>query len=86
MCDVCRIKKLNWKFLNGPKRTSLTKAQLHGLYKSRAATIVLCHLHHIQLFMMGESFFLQAHPILGYELKTGAKAQQKVDSQVEEAA
>lgn len=60
MCDVCRTENIDWKFANGPQ-AKLHQARLFRVYKNRVAVIKLCHIHAIELFIMGEERFLANH-------------------------
>lgn len=60
MCDVCKAEGIDWNFSNG-KKTKLNKAKLYRVYVGRTATVQLCHLHDIQLFVLGEQRFLKEH-------------------------
>lgn len=67
MCDVCQAEGLNWTFLNG-KRTAIRNAKLYRVYMGRVAFVKLCHLHDIQLFVLGEQRFLKEHIYLAKTL------------------
>ncbi len=67
MCDVCRAEGLDWKFANG-KREDLHRVRLYRVYKDRVAVVELCHLHAIELFILGEQRFLKNHADLCIEL------------------
>lgn len=71
MCDVCRTENLDWRFLNGPSKDKLQDAKLHTVYMGRVANIKLCHIHSIELFVLGEYLFLSRHHNLCQELATG---------------
>ena len=77
MCHVCESEGLDWKYMNGADedsstvRSSLQRARLYRVYQDRVAQIKLCHIHSIELFLLGERRFLEHHPALCYEL--GAK-------------
>lgn len=60
MCDVCKAEGRDWNFANGDK-TRLANAKLYRVYVGRTAAIKLCHLHDIQLFVLGEQRFLKEH-------------------------
>lgn len=63
MCDVCTAEGIDTKFVNGNKVSS-GKSYLYKVYQGRVAAVNLCKLHDIQLFVLGESRFLQEHIIL----------------------
>lgn len=58
MCDVCKAEGLDTQFMNGPARSRISASKLHRVFKGQVATIRLCTLHDIQLFMLGEQKFL----------------------------
>jgi hypothetical protein len=60
MCEVCKAEGLDSKFKNGDKNLS-NKNALYKVFKNTVANIRLCHIHSIELFMMGESRFLKDH-------------------------
>ena len=61
MCDVCASESIDWKFVNGENRTTLHQAKLYRVYKDKVALVKLCHLHGIELFVLGETRFLCNH-------------------------
>lgn len=66
MCQVCKIERVDWKFLNGDKRP-LSRASFYRVYVGEVKTVSLCYLHSLELFSVGESRFLEAHPGLALE-------------------
>lgn len=60
MCDVCKAEGIDWEFVNG-KKTNLRNAKLYRVYMGRVANVKLCHLHDVQLFVLGEQRFLKEH-------------------------
>lgn len=59
-CDVCAVRGLDSRFLNGNK-TSLRKNHLYKVLVGKVATIKLCHIHDIELFHLGEKRFVMEH-------------------------
>lgn len=60
MCDVCKIRGLDYKFLNG-KKDWLKQNFLYKVLVGKTAKVKLCHLHDIELFHMGEKRFVMQH-------------------------
>ncbi len=58
MCDVCSMKGIDTKFVNG-KDVGPTVAKFYRVFVGHVAVAQLCRLHDIQLFELGESRFLQ---------------------------
>lgn len=67
MCQVCELEGRDWKFDNG-ENSELTKVRLYRVYKGKIAVIELCHLHAIELFLLGEQRFLLNHVKLYMDL------------------
>lgn len=76
MCDVCESENIDWRFKVG-KTKSLARAKLYNVYDGRTASISLCLIHDIELFMIGEKKFLSQHPRLALSL---AKEKEKFAS------
>ncbi|OUR96869.1 hypothetical protein A9Q84_11065 [Halobacteriovorax marinus] len=57
MCDVCKAEGLDSQFMNGSK-SRISPSKLFRVFKGQTATIKLCSIHDIQLFMLGEQRFL----------------------------
>lgn len=72
MCDVCHEEEIDWKFNNG--RKPLHNCRLYRVYQARVANIKLCHIHAIELFCVGESRFLESHPLLAISLHNSKKS------------
>lgn len=66
MCQVCKIEGVDWKFHNGDKRP-LCRATFYRVYVGEVKAVSLCYLHSLELFTIGESRFLEAHPGLALE-------------------
>lgn len=60
MCEICKSEGKNYRFLNGTK-DFLTTQQLYKVFKTSVASVRLCYVHAIELFMIGESRFLREH-------------------------
>ena len=60
MCEVCKSEGENFQFRNGPKKF-LYHNVLYKVFKNSVANIKLCHIHSIELFMVGEKKFLKEH-------------------------
>jgi len=60
MCEVCKCEGVDYKFKNGPTK-GLNRDTLYKVYKDHSANISLCHIHSIELFMVGEKRFLKNH-------------------------
>ncbi len=67
MCEVCKCEGVDYKFKNGPTK-GLYKDVLYKVYKGQTANILLCHIHSIELFMVGESRFLKSHLVFARDL------------------
>ena len=66
-CDVCKVEGTNCVFANG-RKGKITQAKLYRVYKGKVAKIKLCHLHDIELFMLGEFKFLKEHINLAMDI------------------
>ncbi len=73
MCDVCVSEKIDWKFVNGSNKSELHPVKLYRVYKDKVAVLKLCHLHGIELFVLGETRFLQIHLSLARDLAMSKK-------------
>lgn len=71
MCAVCHIEDLDTKFFNGSR--SQSEAQLYRVYVGQGARMILCHIHNIELFSVGESRFLSNHIKLVQDLSENKK-------------
>lgn len=60
MCDVCRIKKIDPKKLNGVRLHTNT-AHFYTA-KNSSLKVNLCNYHDRELFLRGEKSFLERHP------------------------
>lgn len=67
MCDVCSSEGIDWKFVNGTK-DGLHQVKLYRVYKDKMAVCKLCHLHGIELFVLGEKRFIENHLNFAREL------------------
>lgn len=67
MCDVCSVEGKDWKFMNG-KHGNLVRSKLYNIYEGKVATLNLCLIHDIELFMLGENRFLEEHLSLARQL------------------
>ncbi len=72
MCDVCREEEIDWKFKNGTKPSS--SCRLYRIYRGQSTQVMLCHLHSIELFCIGETRFLKFHPRLAMKLHTNVRS------------
>ena len=61
MCDVCKIEEIDTIFVNGPDKPRSVRVKLYKVYKGDIAIAALCHLHSIELFLVGEPSFYKAH-------------------------
>ena len=73
MCDVCTSEKIDTKFVNGESHSTVHTVKLYRIYKDKVALVKLCHLHGIELFVLGETRFLRNHLSLARELAVGKK-------------
>lgn len=73
MCDVCASEGIDWKFVNGEHKTTLHQVKLYRVYKDKLAVVKLCHLHGIELFVLGETRFLSNHISLARDLANSKK-------------
>lgn len=71
MCDVCREEGFDWKFHNGEK--PLNNCRFYRVYRGQTAQVMLCHLHSIELFCIGESRFLERHPKLALSFHSSSR-------------
>ena len=68
MCDACTSENIDTKFVNGERKSTVHHVKLYRVYKEKIAVIKLCHLHGIELFILGETRFLENHLNLAREL------------------
>ena len=73
MCDVCTSENIDSKFVNGESKSTLHQVKLYRVYKDKVALVKLCHLHGIELFVLGETRFLKNHLNIARELALGKK-------------
>lgn len=66
MCDVCNLKKIDWKFKCGEK--PLEGAKLYCVYVGKIARLTLCRIHSVELFAVGEIRFLHRYIELAIDL------------------
>jgi hypothetical protein len=74
MCEICKVDGNNYLFRNGPKK-KLTGNFLYKIFKDKVAPIMLCHIHSIELFRIGEKRFLMQH--LNFARAIATRARQK---------
>jgi hypothetical protein len=60
MCEVCDIENIDTFKKNGSLETKTTK--LYSVLVDEIMTVELCKLHILQLFICGESRFLEKNP------------------------
>lgn len=72
MCEICRSEGKDYKFLNGTKDHIVT-LPLYKVYKNSVASVRLCYIHSIELFMIGEKRFLREHLSFARALATRSK-------------
>ena len=72
MCEVCSAEGKNYRYLNGPKDI-ITSEQLYKVFRDSVATVRMCYIHSIELFMLGERRFLQEHLPFAHSLAFKAK-------------
>ena len=61
MCIVCKNEGFNLEFLNGTK-SDLTDSYKLDLYDKK---IILCYVHSVDLFKLGDSKFIRKYPYIG---------------------
>ena len=61
MCDVCLAEGLNTRFMNG-KKSKLYNRKIYSIFRGKVTPVKLCFLHDIDLFIYGETKFLEYHP------------------------
>lgn len=74
MCDVCKIEKVNSPFLNGPSNKRHTRVKFYKVFKDEVAVALLCHLHTIEVFILGEPRFFKSHKRFALHLAKVSKA------------
>lgn len=72
MCEICTSEGKDYRFLNGPKNHVVTQ-QLYKVYKGHTASVRLCYIHSIELFMVGETRFLKEHLSFARSLATRSR-------------
>lgn len=77
MCEVCQIEGKDPKFINGLKHVSIP-SKLYRVFKDKIADIRLCHVHSIELFVLGEKRFVKSH--IQFARSLSAKKSKKSDS------
>lgn len=60
MCEICKSEGKDHRFLNGDK-DYITSHNLYKVYKNSIASVRLCYIHSIELFLIGENRFLKEH-------------------------
>lgn len=78
MCEVCKSEGKNYQFVNGTKNFLVTE-QLYKVYKDSVASVRLCYIHSIELFMLGERRFLKEHLAYARSLITRTKRISSMD-------
>ena len=73
MCEICISEGKNHKFVNGPNKSGIQTQSLYKVYKNSVASVRLCYVHSIELFMMGETRFLHEHLSFARALATRSK-------------
>jgi|GEM_PF-452547 len=63
MCEVCRFEGTDYRQLKFPK-TKLFMRNLYTVLKQETLSLVLCYVHEIELFAIGEPRFMEIHPNL----------------------
>lgn len=74
MCEVCKTEGKDYLFVNGPKKYLYTNT-LYKVFKQSVASVKLCYVHNIELFMIGESRFLKEHLPFARKLATRSRNQ-----------
>lgn len=72
MCDVCQVEKIDWRFRTADR--PVETCRLYRVYEGRDAVVRLCRIHAIELFMIGETRFLETHPLLALSLHSSTKS------------
>lgn len=72
MCEICKSEGKDTRFVNGPKHGIQTQS-LYKVYKNSVASVRLCYVHSIELFMIGETRFLREHLSFARALATRSK-------------
>ena len=78
MCDVCQVEKIDWRFRTADR--PVETCRLYRVYEGREAVVRLCRIHAIELFMIGETRFLETHPLLALSLTIVQRALQMIHS------
>lgn len=79
MCEICKSEGQDYRFKNGSKLL-VTTQQLYKVYKNAVAPVRLCYVHGIELFMLGETRFLQEHMPFARNLATRSKKTSQEES------
>lgn len=61
MCDICKSKNIDPKFINGDKYQVFNR-RVYTLFKDRVVPVRLCFVHDVELFLLGERRFAEAYP------------------------
>lgn len=73
MCEICKSEGKDHRFLNGASKDHIVTQQLYKVYKNSHASVRLCYIHSIELFMIGEKRFLREHLSFARALATRSK-------------
>ena len=79
MCEVCQVEGKDPKFVNGIKNVSIPN-KLFRVFKDKIADVRLCHIHSIELFMLGETRFIKNHISFARALSKKTKKSDSLDS------
>lgn len=79
MCEVCHIEGKDPKFVNGLKSSAIPN-KLYRVFKDKIADVRLCHVHSIELFMLGEMRFVKNHISFARTLTKKTKKTDSLDS------
>ncbi len=72
MCEVCNAEGEDFRHRNGP-RDIITSEHLYKVFRDSVATVRMCYIHSIELFMLGEKRFLKEHLPFAHSLAHKAK-------------
>lgn len=61
MCDLCRSEGTDYKFRNGSRNELYTRS-LFNAFPGHLVKVRLCFIHDSDLFLMGESRFIDKYP------------------------
>ncbi len=79
MCEICKSEGKNTKFLNGSK-DAIVSHQLYKVYRGSVASVKLCYIHSIELFMLGERRFLREHLSFARSLANRSRKAEALDT------